>query len=311
MKTVLIIFGTRPEAIKMCPLVRELKTHREFQTLVAVTGQHREMLTEVLKVFSLTPEFDLDVMKPGQTLLALNGTLLLRIGELLETLRPDLVLVHGDTATAFSAATAAFFCGIPIGHVEAGLRSGNIHAPFPEEYNRSAISLISTLDFAPTEVAKETLLAMGKPCARVFVTGNTVVDALHFTRDLRGRIPLTEDAEGKHIVFLTSHRRENLGDAQRSIFRAAVRIADAFPDVRIICPLHRNPQVRTVAREIFCARKHPHIFLTEPFDVVTCHHVLSQSTLVLTDSGGIQEEASALGVPLLVLRDTTERPEIV
>lgn len=309
MKTVLLIFGTRPEAVKMCPLVRKLKEYATFRTLVCVTGQHREMLDDVLKCFSVEPDFRLDVFSAGQSLTDLYARILADVGALLSVCSPDLVLVHGDTATALASALAAFLCKIPVGHVEAGLRSGDLGAPFPEELNRSAIALFSELDFAPTDSARENLLAVGKPQSRIFVTGNTGIDALRFTVREGFTHPLVEEGNGKRILFLTCHRRENLGEPIRRIFRAVLRIADAFPDVRVICPIHKNPSVREAEREVFGKGKHPHIFITESLGTVECHNIMARSTVILTDSGGLQEEAPALGKPVIVLRNTTERPE--
>ena len=310
MKTVLIVIGTRPEAIKMYPVIRALKKKKQIKTAVAITSQHKELLYDALKELGIVAEYDLDLFVRGRTLVNLNSTLLARVGALLDQLLPDLVLVHGDTATAFSAATAAFFSGIPVGHVEAGLRSWNMEAPFPEEYNRSAISLISQLDFAPTEIAEETLLRMGKPRSSVFLTGNTVIDTMRFTVKKEFTHPFLSRTEGNRRIFLTTHRRENLGIPQREIFEAIRRLTDAFPDLFVFCPLHLNPEVRKAAETVL-GRSNPRIFLSEPVGVTECHNLLARSTLVLTDSGGIQEEASALGIPVVILRNTTERQELV
>lgn len=309
MKTVLVIFGTRPEAIKMCPLVKRLKEHTELRTLVCVTGQHREMLDDVLECFSVVPDFRLDVFSKGQTLTELYARILSSVGALLSMCTPAFVLVHGDTATATASALAAFLCGIPVGHVEAGLRSGDLSAPFPEEMNRILIAQLSTLDFAPTEAARANLLAAGKREDRVFVTGNTVIDALSGTVCENFAHPLLDGTEGKRILFLTCHRRENLGAPIRRIFHAVLRLADDFPDVRVICPIHKNPSVREAEREVLGRGKHPRVFITEPLGTVECHNIIARSTVVLTDSGGLQEEAPALGKPVIVLRESTERPE--
>lgn len=309
MKTVLVIFGTRPEAIKMCPLVKRLKENETIRTLVCVTGQHREMLDDVLECFSVEPDFRLDVFTKGQTLSELYARILSSVGALLSVSTPSLVLVHGDTATATASALAAFLSGIPVGHVEAGLRSGDLSAPFPEEMNRVIISQISSIDFAPTESARANLLTAKKREDHIFVTGNTVIDALKETVREDFTHPLLEGAEGKRILFLTCHRRENLGAPIRRIFRAILRLADDFPDVRVICPIHKNPSVREAEREVLGRGKHPRIFITEPLGTVECHNIMARSTVILTDSGGLQEEAPSLGKPVIVLRNTTERPE--
>lgn len=309
MKTVQILIGTRPEAIKMCPLVKELQTRYELDVRVGVTGQHREMLNEVLEVFRIAPTDILGAFSDGKTLTELYAVLLWEIGHLLQNDSPDLVLVHGDTASSFAGAMAAFLCGIPVGHVEAGLRSGRLDAPFPEELNRKLISEISVLDFAPTLSAREHLLRMGKPEDKIFLTGNTVVDALKETVRSDFHHPLLDRTAGKRILFFTCHRRENLGEPIRRIFYAVQRLLDLFSDICVIFPLHKNPSIRTAVKEVFGDRVHPRMYLCEPFSVIDCHNLLSRSTLVLTDSGGLQEEAPAFGIPVLVLRETTERSE--
>ena len=307
MKKIMLIFGTRPEAIKMCPLVKELQKRKTLQTVVCVTGQHREMLSGVLSAFSVTPDYDLSVMKEKQTLFDITAGVLTKIEDVLKKEKPDLVLVHGDTSTAFSAALACFYLEIPVGHVEAGLRTYNVKSPYPEEFNRQAISLIAALHFAPTERAKENLLSEGKSEKNVFVTGNTAIDALGFTIRKDYTHPLLEWAKESRLVVITAHRRESLGEPMRAIFRAIRRVLEEHPDVRAIFPIHKNPAVRRVAEEELLG--FDRIRITEPLEALDFHNLLAKSYLILTDSGGIQEEASSLGKPVLVLRDTTERPE--
>lgn len=307
MKKILLVFGTRPEAIKMCPLVQELRTRREVQTVVCVTGQHREMLDQVLEAFSVVPDYDLSIMKGQQTLFDVTTNILERIKAVLEKERPDVVLVHGDTTTTFVSALACFYLQIPVGHVEAGLRTHNIYSPYPEEFNRQAVSIISRYNFAPTEQAKENLLAEGRGGDGIYVTGNTVIDALKTTVRADYTHPELEWAVGKRLILITAHRRENLGEPMRHMFRAIRRVLDEHDDVRAIYPIHRNPAVREAAAEIFGHDERIHII--EPLDVLDFHNFLARSYLVLTDSGGIQEEAPSLGKPVLVMRDTTERPE--
>ncbi|MCF0120869.1 MAG: UDP-N-acetylglucosamine 2-epimerase (non-hydrolyzing) [Oscillospiraceae bacterium] len=307
MKKIMLVFGTRPEAIKMCPLVLELKSRPEFRTVVCVTGQHREMLEQVLRAFGVTPDYDLCVMQDKQTLFDITGKVLDGMRGVYELEKPDCVLVHGDTTTTFAAALAAFYIGIPIGHVEAGLRTYDITAPYPEEFNRQSVDIISRFHFAPTEVSRRNLINEGKDGSGIFVTGNTAIDALKTTVRSDYTHPELEWAEGSRLVMLTAHRRENLGDPMRHIFSAIRRITDEFEDIKILYPIHMNPLVRDTAREIF--GDHPRIKLTEPLDVLDFHNFLARSYMILTDSGGIQEEAPSLGKPVLVLRDTTERPE--
>lgn len=307
MKKVMLVFGTRPEAIKMCPLVNELKTREGIQTLVCVTGQHRQMLDQVLEAFSVTPDYDLSVMKDRQTLFDVTANILLKIREVLEAEKPDVVLVHGDTSTTFVTALACFYLQIPVGHVEAGLRTHNIYSPFPEEFNRQAVGIISQYNFAPTEMARDNLLKEGKPAERIFVTGNTAIDALKTTVRSNYTHPELEWAEGSRLIMITAHRRENLGEPMKHMFRAIRRVCDEHPDVKAIYPIHMNPVVRETAAEILGNDERIHII--EPLDVLDFHNFLSRSYLILTDSGGIQEEAPSLGKPVLVMRDTTERPE--
>ncbi len=307
MKKIMIVFGTRPEAIKMCPLVKELKTRKNIKTIVCVTGQHRQMLDQVLEAFDVAPDYDLSIMKDKQTLFDVTTNILNRIKEVLEAVKPDVVLVHGDTSTTFVTALACFYLQIPIGHVEAGLRTYNIYSPYPEEFNRQAVGIIAKYNFSPTELSKENLLKEGKKCKYIYVTGNTAIDALKTTV----REDYTHDqlkwAEGSRLIMITAHRRENLGEPMRNMFRAIKRIVDETPDIKAIYPIHMNPVVRQAANEILgdCDR----IRIIEPLDVLDFHNFLSRSHLILTDSGGIQEEAPSLGKPVLVMRDTTERPE--
>ena len=307
MKKVMLVFGTRPEAIKMCPLVNELKTREGIQTLVCVTGQHRQMLDQVLEAFSVTPDYDLSVIKDRQTLFDVTANILLKIREVLEKEKPDVVLVHGDTSTTFVTALACFYLQIPVGHVEAGLRTHNIYSPFPEEFNRQAVGIISQYNFAPTEMARDNLLKEGKSAERIFVTGNTAIDALKTTVRPDYTHPQLEWAEGSRLILITAHRRENLGEPMKHMFRAIRRVCDEHPDVKAIYPIHMNPAVREIASDIL--GNDERIRMIEPLDVLDFHNFLAHSYLILTDSGGIQEEAPSLGKPVLVMRDTTERPE--
>ncbi|MDD6362357.1 MAG: UDP-N-acetylglucosamine 2-epimerase (non-hydrolyzing) [Lachnospiraceae bacterium] len=307
MKKVMLVFGTRPEAIKMCPVVRELKTRNDFQTIVCVTGQHREMLDQVLSIFHVTPDYDLSIMKPGQTLFDITISILDRFRSVLEKEKPDIVLVHGDTSTAFAASLACFYMRIPTGHVEAGLRTYDLYSPYPEEYNRQAIDISADLLFAPTELARQHLLNEQKDASRIYVTGNTAIDALQTTVRSGYSHPELDWAKGSRLILITAHRRENLGEPMRHMFRAILRVIREHPDVKAIYPIHMNPVVRAAADEILgdCDRIH----LIEPLDVLDFHNFMDASYLILTDSGGIQEEAPSLGKPVLVMRDTTERPE--
>ena len=307
MKKVMLVFGTRPEAIKMCPLVKELKSRDNFETIVCVTGQHREMLSQVLDAFGVVPDYNLDVMKDKQTLFDVTTKVLMGMKEILESTKPDVVLVHGDTTTTFAAALACFYLQIPVGHVEAGLRTYNILSPFPEEYNRQAVDIVSKFKFAPTETSKKNLIDEGKNPDEIYVTGNTAIDAMKTTVRSDYTHPQLEWAEGSRLVVVTAHRRENLGDPMRHIFRAIRRVADEFEDIKILYPIHMNPLVRQTAREIL--GNHQRVRLIEPLEVLDFHNFLARAYLILTDSGGIQEEAPSLGKPVLVLRDTTERPE--
>lgn len=307
MKRVMIVFGTRPEAIKMCPLVLELKKRPELNVTLCVTGQHRQMLDQVLEAFNVTPDYDLSIMKDKQTLFDVTVNILERIREVLLEVKPDIVLVHGDTSTTFVTALACFYLQIPVGHVEAGLRTYNIDSPYPEEFNRQAVSIISCFNFAPTELSKNNLLNEGKNPETIFITGNTAIDALKTTVREDYTHPELEWAKGKRLIILTAHRRENLGEPMHQMFRAIRRIIDEHPDVCAIYPIHMNPVVREAAREELgdCDRVH----IIEPLEVLDFHNFIARSYMILTDSGGIQEEAPSLGKPVLVMRDTTERPE--
>lgn len=307
MKKVMLVFGTRPEAIKMCPLVNELKKREELQTLVCVTGQHRQMLDMVLEAFDVIPDYDLSIMKDKQTLFDVTTNILNRIKEVLEKEKPDVVLVHGDTSTTFVTALACFYLQIPVGHVEAGLRTYNIYSPYPEEFNRQAVSIISKFNFAPTELSKQNLLKEGKDSDSIYVTGNTAIDALKTTVRENYTHPELEWAKGSRLIMITAHRRENLGEPMRHMFKAIRCVMDEHPDVKAIYPIHMNPAVREIANEYLGDDDRIHII--EPLDVLDFHNFLSRSYLILTDSGGIQEEAPSLGKPVLVMRDTTERPE--
>lgn len=307
MKKVMLVFGTRPEAIKMCPLVKELKSRPNVQTIVCVTGQHRQMLDQVLETFDVTPEYDLSIMKDRQTLFDVTVNILERIKEVLEKERPDVVLVHGDTSTTFVTALACFYLQIPVGHVEAGLRTYNIYSPYPEEFNRQAVGIVAAYNFAPTELSKQNLLNEGKKPETIFVTGNTAIDALKTTVRDDYTHPELDWAKGSRLIMLTAHRRENLGEPMHNMFRAIKRIVDEYDDLKVIYPIHMNPVVRKAATDVFGEDDRFHII--EPLDVLDFHNFLARSYLILTDSGGIQEEAPSLGKPVLVMRDTTERPE--
>lgn len=306
MKKVLICFGTRPEAIKMCPLVNELKT-RDLEVVVCVTGQHRQMLDQVLEVFNVEPDYNLAIMKERQSLFDITTNILDRIKTVLEKEKPDVVLVHGDTTTTFVTALACFYLQIPVGHVEAGLRTYNVYSPYPEEFNRQAVSIVSKYNFAPTELSKKNLINEGKDPSTIYVTGNTAIDALKTTVRPDYQNEYLDWAKGSRLVMITAHRRENLGEPMHNMFRAIRRIIEEFEDVKAIYPIHMNPVVRETADEVLggCDR----IKIIEPLDVFDFHNFLANSYLILTDSGGIQEEAPSLGKPVLVMRDTTERPE--
>ena len=303
----MLVFGTRPEAIKMCPLVNELKTRENIETIVCVTGQHRQMLDQVLEAFHVVPDYDLSIMKDNQTLFDITTNILNRIKAVLEEVKPDVVLVHGDTSTTFVTALACFYLQIPVGHVEAGLRTYNIYSPYPEEFNRQAASIISQYNFAPTELSKLNLLNEGKKPETIYVTGNTAIDALKTTVREDYSHPELEWAKDSRLILITAHRRENLGEPMKNMFRAIRRVMDEHSDVKAIYPIHMNPVVRETANAILGDDERIHII--EPLDVLDFHNFQSRSYLILTDSGGIQEEAPSLGKPVLVMRDTTERPE--
>lgn len=307
MKNILLVFGTRPEAIKMCPLVNELKTRAAFKTTVCVTGQHQEMLKPVLDFFKVVPDFDLAVMKKSQTLFDITIHILERIQEVLTIARPNIVLIHGDTTTAFATALACFYMKIPIGHVEAGLRTYNINSPYPEEFNRNAADMIAAYHFSPTQLTATNLINEGKHPDDIFITGNTVIDAMRHTVKTDYSHPEL-DWVGEHkMILITAHRRENYGEPMRHMFRAVKRVLQESPDCRAIYPIHMSPVVRQIAEEELHGCSQIHVI--EPLDVFDCHNFEARCYLCLTDSGGIQEECSSYGKPVLVMRDTTERPE--
>ncbi len=307
MKKIMLVFGTRPEAIKMCPLVKELKGRKGINTVVCVTAQHRQMLDQVLNIFNVIPDYDLNIMKEKQSLFDITTNILNCIKNVLEIEKPDVVLVHGDTSTTFVTSLACFYLQIPVGHVEAGLRTYNIYSPYPEEFNRQAVGILSQYNFAPTQLAAEHLKSEGKRTDTIFITGNTVIDAMKFTVKKDFSHPEFDWVGNSKMIFITAHRRENLGEPMYHMFRAIRRVLDEHPDCKAIYPIHLNPIVRDAAKEVLgdCDRIH----IIEPLDVVDCHNFESRSFLCLTDSGGIQEECPSYGVPVLVMRDTTERPE--
>lgn len=307
MKTVMLVFGTRPEAIKMCPLVNELKKRENIKTVVCVTGQHRQMLDSVLDAFDVVPDYDLSIMKDKQTLFDITTNILNKIKGVLEEVKPDTVLVHGDTSTTFVTALACYYMSIPVGHVEAGLRTYNIYSPYPEEFNRQAVSIIAKYNFAPTQMSKDNLIKEGKEENSIFITGNTAIDALKTTVKENYFHEELEWAKDSRLIVITAHRRENLGEPMHQMFRAIRRIIDENPDVKAIYPIHMNPLVREAAQKELSGCDRIHII--EPLDVLDFHNFLSRCYMILTDSGGVQEEAPSLGKPVLVMRDTTERPE--
>lgn len=307
MKKVMLVFGTRPEAIKMCPLVNELKLRKNIETVVCVTGQHREMLDMVLRTFDVVPDYDLSIMKDRQTLFDVGTGILNGIKEVLEMEKPNVVLVHGDTSTTFFTALACYYLQIPVGHVEAGLRTYNIFSPYPEEFNRQAVSILSQYNFAPTEMARQNLLGEKRENGKIYVTGNTGIDALRTTVRADYTHPELSWAEGSRLIMITAHRRENLGEPMVHMFRAIRRVCDEHPDIKVLYPIHMNPAVREIARQELSGEDR--IRIIEPLDVLDFHNFLARCYLILTDSGGVQEEAPSLGKPVLVMRDTTERPE--
>lgn len=312
-KTVLSVFGTRPEAIKMCPLISELKKRDSINTVVCVTGQHRQMLDQVLKAFNVKPDYDLDIMKDTQTLFDITVNIMNNIKVVLKKVNPDVVLVHGDTSTTFVTALACFYLQIPVGHVEAGLRTYNIWSPYPEEFNRQAVSILSQFNFAPTELSRDNLIKEGKNPDTIWVTGNTAIDALKTTIYPTYSHPELDWVNKSRLILITAHRRENLGEPMYHMFKAIRHVMDEHPDVKVIYPIHMNPKVRQIAAEVFGINaldgKGERIHIIEPLDVIDFHNFMEKSYLILTDSGGIQEEAPSLGKPVLVMRDTTERPE--
>lgn len=307
LKKIMLVFGTRPEAVKMCPLVSVLKKRDKWETIVCVTGQHRQMLNQVLEIFHIVPDYDFSIMKPNQNLFDITAGILGRMKAVLEEVRPDLCLVHGDTSTAFIAALSCFYMNIPVGHVEAGLRTYNVNSPYPEEFNRQAVDIISRFHFAPTENSKQNLLAEGKDAGTVYVTGNTVVDAMKHTYAADYHHPELDWVGSDRMIFITAHRRENLGQPMRNMFRAIRRVLENHQDVKAVYPVHMNPAVRTAAEEELgdCDRIH----IIQPLDMLDCHNFEARCFLCLTDSGGIQEECPSYGKPVLVMRDVTERPE--
>jgi len=307
MKKIMLVFGTRPEAIKMCPLINEFKKRKTIKTIVCVTGQHRQMLDQVLDTFHVVPDFDLSIMRDKQTLFDITANILNKIKEVLKEVKPNVCLVHGDTSTTFVTALACFYLQIPVGHVEAGLRTYNIYSPYPEEFNRQAVGIISKYNFAPTELAKKHLLDEGKDEATIYVTGNTVIDAMQYTVVKEYHHPELDWIGDGRMIFITAHRRENLGQPMHNMFRAIRRVLDEHPDVKAIYPIHMNPMVRKAADEELGDCKQIHII--EPVEVFDCHNFEARCYLCLTDSGGIQEECPSYGKPVLVMRDTTERPE--
>jgi UDP-N-acetylglucosamine 2-epimerase (non-hydrolysing) len=307
MKKIMLIFGTRPEAIKMCPLINELKTRKSFQVTVCVTGQHKEMLEQVLKTFNITPDVNLEIMKNKQSLFDISSRILKRLKKVLLLEKPDLVLVHGDTTSAFVSSLVCFYLKIPVGHIEAGLRTNDIYSPYPEEFNRQAIGIISKYHFAPTNNSKDNLLKEGKIDSSIFVTGNTGIDALKTTVNNNFKHEHLDWAKGNKLILITAHRRENIGEPMRNMFNAIKRVIDEEVNIKALYPIHMNPVIREAAAEIF--GDNDRIRIIEPLDVIEFHNFMSRSHLILTDSGGVQEEAPSLGVPVLVMRTKTERPE--
>lgn len=303
----MLVFGTRPEAIKMCPLVNELRKRTAFEIVVCVTGQHKQMLNQVLEAFDITPDYNLAIMQEKQSLFDVTNKILQKMKSILEEVKPDILLVHGDTTTTFSSALAAFYMHIPVGHVEAGLRTYDIYSPYPEEFNRQAVSVIAAYHFAPTKLAQDNLINEGRKKENIYVTGNTAIDALKITVKEDYTHPELEWAKESRMILITAHRRENLGKPMEHMFKAIKRVCDECEDVKVIYPIHMNPAVREIAANVLGNDEKIHII--EPLDVIDFHNFLARSYMILTDSGGIQEEAPSLGKPVLVMRDTTERPE--
>lgn len=304
---VMTIFGTRPEAIKMAPVIKEIQFRTEFECIVCVTAQHREMLDQVLEIFGITPDYDLNIMQHGQTLSDITTRALNGLNEIIKTEKPDIVLVHGDTTTTFVGALAAFYNQVAIGHVEAGLRTWNLYSPYPEEANRQMVGILANLHFAPTQIAANNLIKEGKKQNDIFITGNTVIDAMKYTVKDDYNHEIFDWIGNDRMILLTAHRRENLGEPMRNIFQAVKRIVNEFDDVKVVYPVHMNPRVREIANEVL--GNTDKVKLIEPLEVIDFHNFMNKSFLILTDSGGIQEEAPSLGKPVLVLRNTTERPE--
>lgn len=304
---VMSIFGTRPEAIKMAPLVKELEKRKEIESIVCVTAQHRQMLDQVLETFKIKPDYDMNIMKQGQTLSSITTDVLNGLNHILSEVKPDIVLVHGDTTTSFAGALAAFYNQISIGHVEAGLRTWDKYSPFPEEMNRQMVDCMTDMYFAPTKLSKENLIKEGKDKNKIYVTGNTAIDAMKTTVDKEYKNDIIDWVGNNKMILLTAHRRENLGEPMRHIFKAINRLTNEFDDVRVVYPIHLNPKVREIADEIL--KNNKKVKLIEPLEVFDFHNFQNKAYLIMSDSGGIQEEAPSLGKPVLVLRDTTERPE--
>lgn len=307
MKKIMTIFGTRPEAIKMAPLVLALKEDPELEPIVVVTAQHREMLDQVLEIFKVVPDYDLDIMKQGQTLAEVTARVVTGLDGVIKEAKPDMILVHGDTSTTFAASVAAFYNEVDIGHVEAGLRTHNKYSPYPEEMNRQMTGVLADLHFSPTENSRQNLLVENKPAEKIVVTGNTAIDALKTTVDETYQSEIIDKHKDNKVILLTAHRRENIGEPMENIFGAVREIVDEFEDVTVVYPMHKNPKVREIVNKHLS--DHPRIELIEPLDVFDFHNFASRSHIILTDSGGVQEEAPSLGKPVVVLRDTTERPE--
>ncbi len=307
MKKIMIVFGTRPEAIKMCPLVNELRKRKRLETIVCVTAQHRQMLDQVLEAFGVVPDYDLDIMRERQSLFDITISVLNGIKEVIKEVNPDIVLVHGDTSTTFATALACFYLSVPVGHVEAGLRTYNIYSPYPEEFNRQAVGIISKYNFVPTQLAADNLIKEGKDPSTIFITGNTVIDAMQHTVSPDYTHPELDWVGDKKLIFITAHRRESIGEPMHHMFRAVRRVLDEHPECKAIYPIHMNPAVRKAAEGELGGCDQIHII--EPIEVFDCHNIESRAFLCLTDSGGIQEECPSYGVPVLVMRDTTERPE--
>ncbi len=304
---VMTIFGTRPEAIKMAPIIKKLKLKKEIKTIVCVTAQHRQMLDQVLKAFNIKPNYDLNIMKNGQTLQCITTNVLNGLDEIIKKEKPDIILVHGDTTTTFAGALSAFYNHIPIGHIEAGLRTWNKYSPYPEEMNRQMVSCMADIHFAPTKLSAQNLIREGKNKDNIFITGNTAIDAMKTTIKENYHNEIFDWIGKNRMILLTAHRRENLGEPMYHIFRAIKRIVDEFDDVKVVYPIHMNPKIRTIANEVL--GNSDKVKIIEPLEVIDFHNFLNKSYIILTDSGGIQEEAPSLGKPVLVLRDTTERPE--